>query len=843
MKYSSSLLKKYISVDVSADDIAQHLILKTAEIEWIEHREISEKIVIWYVTECSKHPDADKLNVCQVNCGDKWQYQIICGGANVRAGIFVPVALPGTVFEKAWITIEARKMRWIESNWMICSKEEIWINEDLDTHNIRELTLDLEDISDKDLWTPLKAKFPRLESYILEVDNKWLTNRPDLTGHFGIACELNSIYRDADKFAYNKVKDYFHQFGTTNILEILEHWNKAKRNVIWQTEWLNSYTLLELNNVNVKESSFFTRLQMIDIWSNPRSNRVDFSNLFMLLTGQPIHFFDAEKVNWDVIIRNAKDWEEFVDLFETKHVLKSNDMVIADKDKILALAGVVGWLDSWITENTKNILVEIANFDPVLVRKTWTRLALRTDAEIRYEKNINPRWSLYCLILFLDELKYYAKDLWNFEIWWTSYFVKESIKDIRNKQINIDYKKMEKFIFWKEVEGFDENAKKIMISLWFGVNDNLVNVPIWRWPGDINIVEDLYEEVGRINGYGNIEDMPLLSDAKYVDYPDYVGLNRKIEEILVRNLNFDQTETYSRVWEKQINQFWINKEDLYSLQNPTNPETPFMRDDMLPWLVLHTAKNSKFFDKFRIFDMWKIRRQSRWKDVNDARFADDFVWEKGQVGMMIYNKDISNRNNDPILAAKSYIETIARELWLKAEIKYVSTEINHFHPKKQADVMYSLRWKEIKIWFVGSLHPLILKDYKMPENAWVVYVSLDMENLIEACKSVSFTSTWYESLQDQIIYRDLCFVVDSDKSYEKVLEAVKWVKEISDIQLFDLYQWTNLGEWKKSIAVKIKISWDHAKDVAGWSLTTEWINEIMNKAIKAWEKAGWKLRG
>lgn len=835
MKYCSSLLKKYISVDVSADDIAQHLILKTVEIEWIEHREISEKIVIWYVTECTKHPDADKLNVCQVNCGDKWQYQIICGGVNVRAGIFVPVALPGTVFEKAWITIEPRKMRWIESNWMICSKEEIWINEDLDTHNIRELILDLEDISDKDLWTPLKAKFPRLESYILEVDNKWLTNRPDLTGHFGIACELNSIYRDAGKFTYNKVKDYFHQFDTTNILEILEHWNKAKRNVVCETEWLNSYTLLELNNVNVKESSFFTRLQMIDMWSNPRSNRVDFSNLFMLLTGQPIHFFDAEKVNWDVIIRNAKDWEEFVDLFETKHVLKSNDMVIADKDKILALAGVVGWLDSWITENTKNILVEIANFDPVLVRKTWTRLALRTDAEIRYEKNINPRWSLYCLILFLDELKYYAKDLWTFEIWWTSSFVKESIIWTRNKQINIDYKKMEMFTFWKEVEWFSENAKKILISLWFGVNENIVNVPIWRWPGDINIVEDLYEEVGRINGYENIEDMPLLSDAKYVDYPDYVGLNRKIEEILVRNLNFDQTETYSRVWEKQINQFWINKEDLYSLQNPTNPEMPFMRDDILPWLVLHTAKNSKFFDNFRIFDTWKIRRQSRWKDLKDAKFADDFVWEKGQVGMMIYHKDISNRNNDPILAAKSYIEIIARELWLKAEIKYVSTEINHFHPKKQADVMYFLRWKEIKIWFVGSLHPLILKDYKMPENAWVVYVSLDMENLIEACKSVSFTSTWYESLQDQIIYRDLCFVVDSDKAYDKLLEAVKWIKEISDIELFDLYQWANLGEWKKSIAVKIKISWD-------WSLTTEWINEIMNKAIKAGEKAWWKLR-
>lgn len=837
MKYSSSLVKKYISVDVPASDIAQNLILKTVEIEWIEHREISESIVIWYVTDCQKHPDADRLNICQVNCGNKWQYQIICGWENVRTWIFVPVALPGTVFEKAWITIEARKMRWVESNGMICSKEELWINEDIEKHSIRDLVLDLEDISDKDLWTPLKSKFPRLEWYILEVDNKWLTNRPDLTWHFGIACELNSIYRDSGKIIYNKAKDYFHQFDTTNILDILESWNKAKRKVICKTEWLNSYTLLELNDVNLLESSFFTRLQMIDMWSNPRNNRVDFSNIFMLLTGQPIHFFDAEKVNWDIIIRNAKDWEEFVDLFETKHVLKSNDIVISDKDKILALAGVVWWLESWITENTKNILVEIANFDPVLVRKTWTRLALRTDAEIRYEKNINPRWSLYCLILFLDELKYYAKDLWNFKIWWTSSFIKDSILWTRNKKINIDYKKMEMFVSWKEIEGFIEKAKQILLSLWFKLNENVVEVPIWRWPGDINIVEDLYEEVGRIYGYENIEDQDLLSDTKYVDYPDYVGLNRKIEDILVRNLNFDQTETYSRIWDKQINQFWINKEDLYSLQNPTNPEMPFMRDDMLPWLVLHTAKNSKFFDKFRIFDIWKIRKKTLWKDTNAAKFADEFVWEKWQIGMIIYHKDIKNRTDDTIFTAKSCVDVIIKELWLKLDlINYKTTSIGHFHPKKQSEIFYKSRWKDIKIWLIGSLHPLLLKDYKMPENAWVTYISLNMESLIECLESVKFLSSGYETLQDQIIYRDLCFVVDSEKSYNDILEAVKWVKDISDIEVFDLYQWTNLGEWKKSVALKIKIKWDG-------ELTTEWINEIMNKAIKAWEKVWWKLRG
>ena len=155
---------------------------------------------------------------------------------------------------------------------------------------------------------------------------------------------------------------------------------------------------------------------MLDMGSVPRNNRVDFSNIFMLISGQPIHFFDADKVDGDVIVRNAKDGEKFVDLFETEHILTPTDIVIADNKKILALAGVVGGLDSGVTESTKNILVEIANFDAVSVRKTGTRLSLRTDAELRFEKNINPRHTLFSLILFLDELKYYKKDLGDYEI-------------------------------------------------------------------------------------------------------------------------------------------------------------------------------------------------------------------------------------------------------------------------------------------------------------------------------------------------------------------------------------------------------------------------------------------
>ena len=196
MKYSLNLLKKFISINDSVENLADKLTLKTVEVEEVFQRNIDQKIVIWKIKAVKKHPDADKLNICMVDCWSKWEYQIICGGTNVAEWIYVPTALSGAYFPKLDITIEPRKMRWEESNGMICSKAELWIDEDLDTHWIWDMQKDLDDLSDEDLWKPVVEKYPWLESEIIDIDNKWLTNRPDLTGHFGMSVELNSMYEN-----------------------------------------------------------------------------------------------------------------------------------------------------------------------------------------------------------------------------------------------------------------------------------------------------------------------------------------------------------------------------------------------------------------------------------------------------------------------------------------------------------------------------------------------------------------------------------------------------------------------------------------------------------------------
>jgi len=831
MKYHSSLIKKYISVNDTPENIAQRLIVKTCEIEEIIERKISDLIVIWYVKNCEKHPDADKLNVCIVDCGDKWEYQIICGGSNVRTWIYVPVALPGTVFEKSWMTIEKRKMRWVESNGMICSKEELEINEDQELHSIWDLTLDLDDISDTDLWMPLTQKFPWLNNYVFDVDNKWLTNRPDLTGHFGVAIELNAIYNSSD-ISFNKTSDWMKQFNDINILDIFANATPAKRKVIWEAHGLNSYTLLEINNVETKPLSFFTRLQLLDIGANPRNNWVDFSNLFMLLTGQPIHFFDADKVDWDIIIRNAKDWEEFVDLFETKHNLKSTDIVITDKNKILALAGVVWWLESWISENTKNILVEIANFDPVEVRKTGTRLALRTDAELRYEKNINPWWSMYCLLLFLDELKYYSKDLGSFDLWWLSYYVKSDLNEPKNKTITINLESIEQNIFGTKIENFAEDSKNILKGLGFELRNHVLTAPIRRSPDDLNINEDITEEIIRIYWYEHVKWLPVLGDIQYTPYIPTVDLIRKLEDIFVQDFHFDQTETYPWTSAKALQQFGKEADQFYSLQNSVNIDTPYLRDNMIYNLLWYATKNSKFFDNFKIFDIWNIWNKWSIKDnKKDKTYANSFVDESFELGALVYEKSLENWNHDPFLTAKSLLNPLMRRLDISGNISFATTNHTFFHPKKQADISI---WN-IVIWQIASIHPLILKEHKIPETAWLCYISISLPKIIEIKNNLQKKSTSYETLQDQIVWRDLCFVVDNTDSFEPVLNAIKDIKEIRELEVFDAYEWKNLGEGKKSISLKIKIMWDG-------NLTTEQINEIMNKAIAAAENAWWKLR-
>ncbi len=831
MKYLSQLFKKYISLDCTAEEIENNFIIKTVEIEDSIKRNLADTVVIGKLLSVIDHPDSDHMHICQVDCGDKGQFQIVCGASNVKEWMLVPVALEGTYFEASGITIAKRKLRGVDSNGMICSKGELGINEDTDQPWIWDLKEDL-DVSDEDLGITLWKKYEWLNSVVFDVDNTGLSHRPDLTGHFGAAWDLNAMYADQGKVRYNKISEYKATFKNTNIFDLLEHTEKkGKKFVISKTEGLNNYILLELNNVSVKKADFFMRLQNIDLGNGPKNNWVDFSNIFMNIAGQPVHFFDADKVEGNIIVRNAEEGEKFIDLFGKEHILNAKDIVIADEKKALCLGGVMGGQNSGVTEETKNILVEIANFDPVALRKTGVRLGLRSEAELRNEKSINPTYSLYTLLLFLDELENYKKSLGNYEIGWISYYLKPDLHPIKPTTITVNRERMEQFIFGKKIENFKEKAERILTNLGFDIHENKVTVPLRRGREEVTIEADLVEEIARIYGYENIDMMPTKSTIESTDFNGNTYQLRETEEILTQKCKCDQTETYPWISEKSIQLFGKDPNNFLKLENPVNTECPFLRDSLIYQFIQIAVKNFKFFDTIRIFDTGKIWTTATPTNNEDPQYAIAHIDEQLHTGILLYKKERTSREEDSILEAKGIIQNILHNLKLFGEITYTTTNTNYFHPKKQGKILYQGE----EIGFLWAFHPLFLKEFKLPENASTCYIELNQETLRQLKEKKSESIYNYETLQDQIVRRDLCFVLNQSESYENLFKALKEVKEIQNIEVFDLYQGENLPTGKKSVALKIKILGDG-------SLTTEQINEIMNKAIEKAKETGAELR-
>jgi len=270
--------------------------------------------------------------------------------------------------------------------------------------------------------------------------------------------------------------------------------------------------------------------------------------------------------------------------------------------------------------------------------------------------------------------------------------------------------------------------------------------------------------------------------------------------------------------------------NLYSLKNPIDTDKPYLRDDIDYIMINYVTKNCKFFDDFRMFDLGRI--WSKKYDIKNekAKFANEFVWERLEFAGMYYQKTTKSWDEDLLLEAKWDIEKLFNTLGLTWEISYEKTDRKAYHPKKQWNVVYN----EKIVWFVGTIHPLILKNYKIPETANLVYVSFDLPTINEFLQSTDYVVEWYETLQDQIVWRDLCFVIDENVDYGTVLDVAKNVHWVSDLEVFDLYKWTNLPEWKKSIAFKIKIKWEN--------MQTEEINAVMDKVIKKVEATWAKLR-
>lgn len=803
MKYHLNWLKQYISLKDSLDNIIHNMTMKIFEVEdEIVTNTLHELLVIGYVDEVKQHPNADKLKVCQINCGHHGHFQICTGGENIAEGHYVPVTLPGCYLPAIDLKIEPRPMRGEESNGMICSKWELGINEDEDQHWIWLLDDDLDDLTDADIGLAMGDKYPWMENTMFEVKNIAITTRPDLTGYWGVACELNAVYANSGLIGLNNVPVILDEMRNTNVAQALQSAPNATRWVQINTDLCACYSLVEFDGVTVKPSDLYHRMMVYGTGATPKNNWVDWSNNYMNRTGQPVHCFDSSKLVGDISVRVANDGEQFVDLLWAEHTLQAWDIVICDSEKIVALAGIIGWINSCINEWTSKISVEVAQFDPTQVRKTATRLWLRTDAAVRYEKYINPLWSQYCAMMVPEQVIKQSKSLGAANYVGISHTTHNMSARV---PVVVSVAKAQQFIWGNGQAHSGEQMKKLLENLGFVVSldvDTMVCMsPIWRSPVDITHVQDIYEEIARIVGYENLWTQTMKTSATPQLNP-IPGIVRRLEDVMVMKYGYDQVETYLWTEQKYLELLGQYDPNSYTLLNPLSPEQTIIRPALYPWLIKTVVQNHRIQNEVRIFET--------------AHVVDSEWHETHHLCIVSYTAKAKNILRDAIISHKDIVSDIVWNYSLS------STDKAYLHPTKQGEVKVG----DQVVGLLWQVHPLVCDELWLNIDYQLVVTEVNLSALIAQGWTWAKSVTSYLTNQHHIITRDVSFGLTGVARYEQVLSIAQAAKWISNVEVFDMYQ---PSEDLKTIGVRFTMVYDEAPSTESVNKKVEYVTQQIVK--------------
>jgi phenylalanyl-tRNA synthetase beta chain len=597
MLISRNWLKKYVKLadTASANDIASKLTESTVEVEGYEDKGKSlENVVVGKVVQVEKHPQADKLVVCNVDIGSE-RVVIVCGGSNVVKGMLVAVAKVGALV--AWhgegdlVRLKPTEIRGIESHGMICSSDEIGLAELFPKKQEKEI-LDLTFLKIKP-GVPVAVALG-LQDIIFEIDNKSLSNRPDLWGHYGIAREVAALYA-------REVLPY----TTKEIKEGKEEYLKVK---VQEQQWCSRYSAIIIDGITITDSPEWLKKSLLAVGIQPINNIVDITNFIMLDIGQPMHAFDASSLaSAAIVVRKAFDQEKFTTLDGKEYVLNTDMLVVADEHKPLALAGVMGGLDSAIKPGTTKVIFESACFNAGMVRKTSTLLGLRTDASMRFEKNLDPTM---CEIALKKAVELVVTTC-------VGARVVSKVVDVYPKPLRQPVFKIEHAMFAKKI-GVDIPLKTIQVilkRLGFTVEEKnkllSITVPTWRATKDISLAEDIVEEIVRMYGYqaipGVLPSLPMMPPQEN----RLRSLEHRVRDSAVVGENYTEVYNYSFVSQDQIHALQDDQTLYLELDNPLSKEKPYLRRNVLISLLDTVEKNS-VEEELRLFEIGKNISPKRW---------------------------------------------------------------------------------------------------------------------------------------------------------------------------------------------------------------------------------------
>ena len=797
MLVSYNWLKQYTNVEDNANALAEKITRGGIEVEGVEYlaEEISN-VVVGYVVSKEKHPDAEKLNVCQVNVGAEENLQIVCGAPNVDAGQYVIVAKVGA--KLPGIKIKKAKLRGVESQGMICSLAELGLSKSVVPKNYQEGIYVFE--TEQELGSDV-VEVLGLNDYILDLSIT--PNRADALSMRGLTYELGALYNNKVDF-----KD----------VEKEENYEATSLQVAIESDSCRNYVGQVVKNIEVKSSPLWLQTRLMNSGIRPINNIVDITNFVLLEFGQPMHAFDKDLVGDKIVVRDAKEGEVLETLDGEERKLQTTDLVITDGTRAIALGGVMGGKNTEVSEETKNIILESAYFNPTSVRRTSAAHGLRSDSSARFEKGIDPNMQKAALARAVELILELCPNA-----------VVESSVGVVNKEeekvVEITTSYINNYL---GITLSTEEIAAILEGLSFTVEvtgENLVVKVPTRRP-DISIKQDLVEEVIRIYGYDNLAStLPKFSKTTKGGLTYSQRMVRDLRAVYA-SLGFNDTINYSLVSEEEATEYTLEDHHKVRLLMPMTETHSTLRQSLVPGLLNTVQYNVA--RKQKDLKLLEIGRVFFGSGDDNIQPKEILYLSAALTGEERATKWLKESSSLDFFAAKGYLEVVFDRLGLDEKVTYKKSKLEGMHPGRFAEVYLGGK----RIGFIGEVHPQVADKLGL-NTTYVFEINLD-----EVISESKVKPKYEEVTKYPEITRDIAMLVDVKDEYQNIYNVIESVnsKLITKVELFDLYVGAELLVGKKSLALTITYS-DKQK-----TLTDEEVTAVHDKVLSALTEYGAIIR-
>ncbi len=759
MFVSINWIKEYVDLEgLDIKKLINSFTLATAEVEEIIVKgEDIRDVVVGEILTIENHPNSKKLHLLKVDGGDRI-YDVVCGAPNVRENMKIAFVKAGGRVPAGEIT--KATVAGYESEGMCCSAFELGLSDD--KSGLMEIDVEAPN------GTSLKDIYP-IDDIIFEVDNKSLTNRPDLWGHYGIAREFAAL---TDR-----------ELKPLPLSDLAYDGDEKIKVTVNRPDLVYRYSCVKMDNITKNVSPMSMQIRLYYCGMRGINLLADLTNYIMLEMGQPTHAFDANKID-EIIVDTPKEACKFTTLDNTERDITTDTLLIQNGSTPVAIAGIMGGLDSEIVGETNAVVLESANFDGVSVRKSSSRLGLRTDASARYEKMLDPEMTVTAakrfayLLKSIDDGAVVASQL-------TDEYVR------KYPEISITFNKA----YVDKYTGIDiteERIVKTLSALGFGVektgDDFTVSVPSFRATKDVTIKADIIEEITRIYGYDNFSIITTKSPLKPVKSSPVRAQSNEMKDILVKHYNLHEVHSY--IWGdvRKYKKLGIEVEENVKVLNIESSDNGTIRNSMIPTLLLAVSENKDYGDKYGIFEIGRVA---------DGVKADGTANERRRLGIVLYDKTVTEK--DLFFKAITIINNIFTQIKHKSPVlSKVAPTHAYEHPKNTAQIVCD----GVKVGTLHTLHPT--NAQKLDKVGKVVCVEIDVDDFItigganiDFCEPSSQQSTYY----------DLSLILKEGTTFAQMSEC--WnalnLEELTSVKVIDTYDTDEI----KSITVRLIFS---AKD-------------------------------